>query len=480
MTTPQILEPAVATEEGFLANVNRMVDRALRYLDLPPGLDEQIKAVNHVVQVQFPVRLKDGRYHVFTGWRAVHSEHRTPVKGGIRYASNVNLDEVQALAALMTYKCAMVDVPFGGSKGGLRLDPRRYDEEELERITRRFAKELIQRGYIDPSTNVPAPDVGTGSREMAWIADVYRTLRPQDINYLGCVTGKPVTAGGIRGREEATGRGVQYALREFFRHPEDVARCGLTGGLEGKRVVVQGFGNVGYHAARFLSQEDGARIVAIIKRDGALIREEGLDIQAVQDWIQEHGTIRGYPDATYVEDGIPVLEMASDILVPAAVEGQIHAGNAGRIQARLIVEAANGPVTFEADRILQERGIWVLPDFYANAGGVIVSYFEWIKNLSHIRFGRMERRLEEHRGEAVVRAIEHATGKSLPEELRRVLLLGADELTLVRSGLDDTMRQGYQEMREVFYGQDGIQDLRTAGYVVALRKIARTYMEMGV
>ncbi len=467
---------------SFSQNVDRMVDRAFQFvnLDLPLGIQEQVKACNKVYQVQFPVRMDDGTFKIFTGWRAVHSEHRLPVKGGIRFASHVNQDEVVALAALMTYKCAVVDVPFGGSKGGLIIDPRRHSAGELERITRRFAYHLIEGGYISPATNVPAPDMGTGEREMAWILDVYRTLRSSDIDHFGCVTGKPVTAGGIRGRVEATGRGVQYVLREFFRHPEDIAMTGLSEGLEGKRVVVQGLGNVGYHAAKFLSKEDGAVVVAIIERDGALVDENGLPVEEVARHLATNGGVSGFPGVKFVSDGPACLELDCDILIPAALEGQITQDNAAAIRAPLIVEAANGPVTFNADRILRQKGAVVLPDMYVNAGGVTVSYFEWIKNLSHIRFGRMERRLEEFRGQAIVHALEALSGKPVPESVFRELTTGADELQLVRSGLDDTMRLAYQEIREIFHANPDIGDFRTAAFVVALRKIAHTYLEMGI
>lgn len=383
-------------------------------------------------------------------------------------------------AALMSYKCAVVDVPYGGSKGGLIINPRDHSVDEIERVTRRFAYELTEGGYISPSENVPAPDMGTGEREMAWIADMYRTLRPHDINHLGCVTGKPVTAGGIRGRVEATGRGVQYAIQEFFRHPDDMKLAGLTDGLEGKRIVVQGLGNVGYHAAKFLSAEDGAKIVAIIEYDGGLFDEKGLDVEDVRQHMNYHGGVKGYPYATYVEAGKTLLEYACDILIPAALESQITEENAPRIIAPLIVEAANGPVTFKADEILRENGKVVLPDMYVNAGGVTVSYFEWIKNLSHIRFGRMDRRLEEFRGQRIVSALEELTGKQVSPELRQELSTGADELALVRSGLDDTMRLAYQEISDIYHGNHAVDDFRMAAFVVALTKIGRTYLDMGV
>jgi len=467
---------------SFSQNVENMAKKAMPHIgmDLPPGLPEQILACNRVFQVQFPVRMDDGKYRVFTGWRAVHSEHRLPVKGGIRYAPQVNQDEVVALAALMSYKCAIVDVPFGGSKGGLIIDPSKHSENEMEAITRRFARELIEAGYISPSANVPAPDMGTGSREMAWIADVYKTLRPNEINYFACVTGKPVTNGGIRGRVEATGRGIQYVLQEYFRHPEDVKLAGLNGRLEGKRVIIQGLGNVGYHAAKFLSQEDGVKITCIIERDGALIDEKGLPVEAVHQHINETGGIRGFSGAKYEQDGSAFLEMDCDILIPAALEGQITAENAAKIKAKLIVEGANGPVTFNADQILNQRKIMVLPDMYVNAGGVTVSYFEWIKNLSHIRFGRMGRRQDEYQGKLIVEAIEMLSGKRLPDNISEEISAGADEIALVRSGLDDTMRLAYQEIRKVFHGNSKINDFRTAGFVIALQKIARTYLDMGI
>lgn len=467
-------------QRSFSQNVNKMVDGALAHIQLPPGLAEQIKACQMVLQVQFPVRLSDGKYHILKGWRAVHSVHRLPVKGGIRYSPHVHQDEVEALASLMTYKCAIVDVPYGGSKGGLLMDPREHTVDELEIITRRFARELIERGFISPGGNVPAPDMGTSSREMAWIADVYRTQNHHDIDHLACVTGKPVTAGGIRGRVEATGRGVQYVIREFFRHPEDMKLAGLSGSLEGKRIIIQGLGNVGYHAAKFLSEEDGAKIIAIIERDGAIVNPEGLSVEAVKTHLDEYGGVKEFPKASYEPNGNACLEMECDILIPAALERQITTKNADKIQAPLIVEAANGPVTFNADQKLNARGVVTLPDVYVNAGGVVVSYFEWIKNLSHIRFGRMDRRLDEMRGDRIVRALETMTGKEVPDDIRQELGTGADELALVRSGLDDTMRLAYQEVSEVYHSRDGITDFRTAAFVVALQKITRTYMEMGI
>ncbi|PKP79834.1 MAG: glutamate dehydrogenase, partial [Alphaproteobacteria bacterium HGW-Alphaproteobacteria-2] len=412
-------------------------------------------------------------------------EHMEPVKGGIRYAPDVHQDEVEALAALMTYKCALVEAPFGGSKGGLRIDPREWTEEELERITRRFAYELIKRDLINPSQNVPAPDMGTGEREMAWIADQYKRMHTTDINGNACVTGKPINSGGIQGRVEATGRGVQYALREFFRHPEDVAIAGLAGSLDGKRIIVQGLGNVGYHAAKFLSEEDGAKIVGILERDGGLHDENGLNVEEVYQYIRQHGGVKGFYASQFVVDSAKLLEEDCDILIPAAMEGVISVENAERIRARLIVEAANGPITAHADEILRKKGAVIIPDMFANAGGVTVSYFEWVKNLSHIRFGRIGRRQEEARHQLIVSELERLDAHlgnswSMSPDFKRKYLRGADELELVRSGLDDTMRGAYQAMREVWHAREDVPDLRLAAYLVSIGRVAASYRAKGL
>jgi glutamate dehydrogenase (NAD(P)+) len=471
-------------EPSFRDSVDMMFNRAVALMDLPPGLEEKIRVCNATYTVRFGVRLR-GQLQTFTGYRSVHSEHMEPVKGGIRYAMSVNQNEVEALAALMTYKCALVEAPFGGSKGGLCIDPRQYDDHELELITRRFAYELIKRDMINPAQNVPAPDMGTGEREMAWIADQYKRMNTTDINAVACVTGKPTNAGGIQGRTEATGRGVQYGLREFFRDKAGLKMAGLSGKLDGKTVIVQGLGNVGYHAAKFLSEEDGCKIVGIIERDGALTDPKGLNVEAVRNWIATQGGVTGYPDGTYVENGSVVLEDACDILIPAALEGVINLGNADRIKAPLIIEAANGPVTAGADTVLREKGTIIVPDMYANAGGVTVSYFEWVKNLSHIRFGRMQRRQEEARHQLIIDELERLSADSgigwqLSPDFKTKYLRGADELELVRSGLDDTMRAAYQSMASVWHTRDDVDDLRTAAYLVAIGKVADSYRAKGL
>jgi glutamate dehydrogenase (NAD(P)+) len=474
----------VTGEPSFRESVDLMFNRATSLMDLGLGLKEKIRVCNSTYTVRFGVRLR-GKLETFTGYRSVHSEHMEPVKGGIRYALSVNQNEVEALAALMTYKCALVETPFGGSKGGLCIDPRAWEPDELEAITRRFAYELIKRDLINPAQNVPAPDMGTGEREMAWIADQYARMNTSDINAKACVTGKPPHAGGIQGRVEATGRGVQYALQEFFRHEEDKAIAGLSGDLEGKRVIVQGLGNVGYHAAKFLSEEDGAVVTAVIERDGAIVDDAGIRIEELRQWIGKHGTIKGYPHGSFVADGVTILEKECDILIPAALEGVINLNNADLIKTKLIIEAANGPVTFGADEILRKKGVVIIPDMFANAGGVTVSYFEWVKNLSHIRFGRMQRRAEEARHLLLVTELERLSadkglGWTMSPNFKGKYLRGAGELELVRSGLEDTMRSAYQAMREVWHGRGDVEDLRVAAYIVSISRVASTYQSKGL
>ncbi|SMF00539.1 Glu/Leu/Phe/Val family dehydrogenase [Pseudobacteriovorax antillogorgiicola] len=462
---------------SFSQNVNDIFVASAKLMNISQDVIDQIKFCNSVIQVKFPVRL-NGSLDVFTGWRAVHSEHRLPVKGGIRYALEVNQDEVEALSALMSYKCAIVDVPFGGAKGGLCIDPSRYNDQQLEKITRAFTREMTKRSFISPAENVPAPDMGTNARTMAWIADEYRSLRPQDINALGCVTGKPVEQGGIRGRTEATGRGVFFGLEELLNQDEFIKPFGIKPGIKGKTVVIQGFGNVGYHSAKFL-EEAGAKIIGIAERDGFILRESGFNVEEIHKQFLKTRSVRDIPDVDYYQDSKKGLEHPCDILIPAALEGQITEENAPRIKAKLIAEAANGPVSTAGDKILNEKGILVLPDVYLNAGGVTVSYFEWIKNLSHIRFGRMDRKLEDMRGKRVLQLFEKLLDKPIPSEIAQKFNFGADELEVINSGLEDTMKNALNEIIQLKASRD-MPDLRTAAYALAAKKIARYYEIMSL
>ena len=470
--------------KAFLTSIRTSFEQAISTLEIlghdigvDKGLVNQILSANSTYVVRFGVRLR-GEMHTFTGYRSVHSEHFEPVKGGIRYAPNVKQNEVEALAALMSFKCALVEVPFGGAKGGLVIDPQKWSEDELERITRRFTQELSKRDLISPSQNVPAPDIGTGEREMAWIADEYLKLHPAELNAWACVTGKPISRGGIAGRSEATGRGIQYALRAFFKNTCDLKKTGLSSGIAKKRVIVQGLGNVGFHAALFLSKEDGAIVTHVLERNGSIVNQNGIDIQKLGDYINTNGTVEGFPD--FVPEGTKLLEEQTDILIPAAKELVITETNASSIKAPLIVEAANGPISAEADKILRDMGKIIIPDLYANAGGVTVSYFEWIKNLSHIRFGRMQRRAEEVRFGALIEGITSVTATKFPEHLAKRAIDGGKEIDLVRSGLEDTMRSTYEVISETWNSHPDIKDLRMAAMIVAIKRIAQSYSSMGI
>jgi glutamate dehydrogenase (NAD(P)+) len=464
-------------------NLNNIVstqfDRAARFVKQPRGLLQQIKVCNNVYYMQFPVKFGN-RYEIFEGWRAEHSHHRKPLKGGIRYSRLVDQDEIMALAALMTYKCAIVNVPFGGSKGGVRLRARNYTPEELEKITRRYTAELIRKKFIGPGINVPAPDYGTGEREMAWIADTYDAFHPGDLDNMACVTGKPLSQGGIRGRRAATGRGVVYALRELFRRPKELAKHRLSGTLEGKRIAVQGFGNVGYHVATILHEEDGAKIVAIGEWDGTVYDPKGLDIPALQRHRKQTGSVRGFAGAKTLPKPSDSLEVECDVLIPAALENQINGANVKRLDCRVVAEAANGPTTPLAEEYLGKRGVLVLPDIFMNAGGVTVSYFEWTKNISHMRYGRLEKRLDHAKSENLVGAIESLVGGSFPRPKREVLVRGSDEHDLVNSGLEETMITAFDEILEIRNRQRSIPDMRTAAYVNAIQKVAASYLELGI
>ena len=463
---------------AFLDSVSHYFDKAAALTGYPEGLLQQIKMCNSIYTFQFPIRKGDG-YQTITAWRAQHSHHKLPVKGGIRFSADANEDEVVALASLMSYKCAIVDVPFGGAKGAVKIDPKQFSKVELEQITRRYTAELVKKNSIGPALDVPAPDYGTGAREMAWIADTYQAFHPEQVDALGCVTGKTVSQGGIRGRNEATGLGVFYGLREACKHAEDMAALGLTRGIEDKRVVVQGLGNVGYHAAKFC-QEGGAVLVGITEYEGAIHDPNGIDLESLMRHRKETGSILNFGKARNLDRREDGLELECDILIPAALENQITAENASRIKAKIIGEGANGPINADADDILQEMGVLVVPDIYINAGGVTVSYFEWLKNLSRVRMGRMEKRFEQGAYERILDLIEKESGKKLSDEERRSIARGADEVDLVYSGLEETMSGSYQQIREIWKQKEGARTLRTAAFVSAIDKIAVSYSELGI
>ena len=464
---------------NFLADTTKYVNKALKYSDLSDGLANKIITCNSTYVVRFGVRLK-GKIFTFEGWRSVHSEHMEPTKGGIRFDIDTHAEEVEALAALMSYKCAIINVPYGGSKGGLRINPAEWDENELEKITRRFAQELIKRDLISPSMNVPAPDIGTSSREMAWIADEYRKIHPSDINGAACVTGKPTSKNGLVGREEATGRGVQYIVREFFKNPELLKLTKLDNDLANKSFILQGFGNVGYNLAKFLTEDDGLNLIGIAEHNGGIFNEDGINVEHAKKYFIKNNSFQDYPKATYIKDSSLLLKRNCDILVPAARENVITEKNADEISANIIVEAANGPISYKANQILNKKKIFVIPDILANGGGVAVSYFEWVKNLRHIRFGRLEKRRNQIQLNNLVEAIEAMTGKSMPKQYKEKFADGIEEIDLIRSGLDDMMIDGFQSVKKEFLENEKIPDFRTAAYKAAIEKIALSYDFIGL
>ncbi len=471
----------MSNQFSFFDSVNVYFDRAAEHTGLPPGLLQQIKVCNAVFQINFPVKIK-GEVKVIEAYRVLHSHHRTPTKGGIRYSNHVSQDEVMALAALMTYKCAIVDVPYGGAKGGVKISPWEYTEEELEKITRRYTTELIKRNLIGPAIDVPAPDYGTGPREMAWIYDTYRTFKGDELDAAGCVTGKPVNQQGIRGRTEATGRGVFYGIREACSFAEDMEKIGLTPGAAGKTMIIQGMGNVGSYTGMISQDEGQIKIIGIGEAEGAIYHPDGIDVHALLAYRKANGTIIGFPALKTFEkkDRELILEQPCDILVPAALESVITADNVDNIQAKIIAEAANGPITAPAQEKLLAKGTIIIPDVYLNAGGVTVSYFEWLKNLSHMRFGRMDKRFNQNQLTQVIHLVEELTGRNVNEREFALIARGADEIDLVRSGLEETMINAYREIREVMVNNPAIPDLRTAAFVNAINKISSDYNSLGI
>lgn len=464
---------------SFFQSVEKSFDKAAKFTKFDPGILEQIKACNSVYQMRFPVKRDDNSIEVIEAYRVQHSHHKTPCKGGIRFSDEVNQDEVMALASLMTYKCAIVNVPFGGGKGGIKINPRNYSVYELEKITRRYTSELVKKNFIGPGIDVPAPDYGTGEREMAWIVDTYQSLKPGEIDAAGCVTGKPVTQGGVRGRKEATGLGVFFGIREVCNMEEVMKKQGLTPGIMGKTVVVQGLGNVGYHSAKFF-REAGAKVIGLAEYEGAIMNPDGLNEEEVFQHRKKTGSILNFPGATNLAKNTDALEMECDILIPAALENVINEENAPRVKAKIIGEAANGPCTPEADEIFMQKGILCVPDMYLNAGGVTVSYFEWLKNLSHVRYGRMEKRFTENLNTSILKQIEELTDRTVGDKERKFIMHGPEEVDLVHSGLEETMITATREIMQIWNDNPTIPDMRTAAYVNAINKVATSYGELGI
>ena len=461
---------------SFKENVNLHVDKSAKLLNFSNDLLEHLKSIHSLIKVNVGVVI-DKKINNFTGWRAVHSEHILPSKGGMRYSENVDQDDTEALAALMTYKCAIVNIPFGGSKGGLKINPKNYTTEQLRTITKAFATKLINKGFISPALNVPAPDVGTSEREMEWIMETYKSLRPDDINYRGCVTGKPLHSGGIKGRTEATGRGIEEVIREIFRHPDIIRETGLKNLLKNNNIVIQGFGNVGSNLAKHLYNRDKAKIIAIGEREGYLFNKDGIDINALNEFYKNNKSINNSKLGEFKNKSSELLELDCDILIPAALENVITIENVDKINCKLIIEAANGPTSFEADQKLYKKGIMIIPDIYVNAGGVVVSYFEWVKDISHIRFGRVEKRFQEQKILDIIDLIDKKTNTKTDFDTIKKIIHGADEEDLAFSGLEDAMRNAFIE---IYNAKKQIKkSFRESAYYVSLKKIRNFYTVEG-
>jgi glutamate dehydrogenase (NAD(P)+) len=411
MTTEQIaatINPWAVAQQQF--------DLAAEHLDLDPGLRQVLREPRRALTVTFPVKMDDGTVRVFTGYRVQHNLGRGPAKGGIRYHQGVSIDEVKALAMWMTWKCAVVGIPFGGGKGGVIVDPKKLSLKEVEALTRRFTTEISV--LIGPERDIPAPDVNTNAQVMAWMMDTYSMH--QGYTVPGVVTGKPISLGGSEGRNEATARGAVYTIVDAAAH--------LGMDLTKATVAVQGFGNAGSIAARLI-RDEGATVIAVSDTGGGILNRAGLDVDRVIGWKKEHGTVAGFPGAKAISND-QLLEVECDVLIPAALENQISAANAGRVKAKIVAEAANGPTTPEADAILHDKGVFIIPDILCNAGGVTVSYFEWVQDLNR-----------DHWSEAIV-----------------------------NTKLKEIMDRSFGEVLAIAIRED--VNMRTAAYLVAVQRVA--------
>ncbi|XP_034488094.1 glutamate dehydrogenase, mitochondrial-like [Drosophila innubila] len=438
------------------------------------------------LEVSFPVIKNDGTYEIITGYRAHHVRNRLPLKGGIRYAMDVDESEVKALASIMTFKCACVNLPYGGSKGGVRIDPSKYTAKELQTITRRYTMELLKRNMIGPAIDVPAPDVNTGPREMSWIVDQYtKTFGYKDINAAAIVTGKPVHVGGINGRNSATGRGVWKAGDMFLQDKEWMEMLDWKTGWTDKKVIVQGFGNVGSFAAKFV-HEAGAKVIGVQEAGFALTNDKGIDINDLIKFKEEKKTIKGYSKAKEVKENI--LTAQCDILIPCATQKVINNENAKDIKAKLILEGANGPTTPAGEKILLDKGVLIVPDMYCNAGGVTVSYFEFLKNINHVSYGKMNSKTSAQLIMEILNSINESLNSSDEGEFppivanKRLQMIQdcTKEADIVDAALQTVMEAAAAGIKMTAHHFELCNDLRTAAYIWSIFKIFRALESSGI
>ncbi|CAI2365312.1 unnamed protein product [Moneuplotes crassus] len=479
MCTSTTTSGGMPEEPRFLEMVKMHFDKAAKYTNVSDGLLSLIKECNSMVRFNVPLRRDDGTLEILACYRAQHSHHRLPVKGGTRYADNITISEVEALASLMTFKLAAADVPFGGAKGGIRINPRNYSKDELERVTRRYTHELAKKGFIGPSIDVLGPDMGTDQQVMTWMKDTYSSIYgDKDINAEGCVTGKFKRHGGIAGRPESTGLGVYYGVRELLNRKDFCEKAGLEAGIDGKTFNIQGFGAVGSWAARFFTH-DGGKITTIVEWDCALHKKDGFDVEDVIQWQQNEGTLKNYPhaDSIEVEDPAKYLEKECDVLLPCAVEKSIHMHNAPKLNCKVIGEGANGPTTVWGEEICEKKGIINIPDLILNAGGVTVSYFEWLKNLQHVSGGKLTRRWEATSKKDLYEFIKGEDLTKEQEEKSHVLR-GAKEIDLVYSGLEEIMSNAIHTHFDISLEKN--TNMRIAGFANSIQKVAESYKESGI
>jgi glutamate dehydrogenase (NAD(P)+) len=460
-------------EPRFLEQVKLFFDRAASKTDIPQEYLNLIKACNTVIRFNIPLRRDNGTIETITCYRAQHSHHRLPVKGGTRYSPDMDLQETEALASLMTFKLAVADVPFGGAKGGIKIDPRALSKAELERATRRYTMELIKKGFIGPAIDCLGPDMGTNEQVMTWIKDTYQQMKgEQDINAEGCCTGKYISQGGIAGRTESTGLGVYYGLRELMNNHESFySKIGLTKGIKDKTFNLQGFGNVGYWAGKFFAG-DGGKITTIVEYNSAIHNPAGINPDDAKKWFTQHGTFAGYPGAKEIELKNPLsfMEKECDFLVPAATEKSIHKGNADRLKCKAVVEGANGPTTLAGEEILAAKGVVCCPDLLMNGGGVTVSYFEWLKNLDHVSPGKLSKKYDERSQKKLLEMMGFKGNDSSVK--------GAEEIDIVYSGLEEIMTSAVKECWTHAASKNLL--FRDACLINAINKVYQCYKECGI